>query len=132
MSMTDPLADMFTRIRNGGSAVHDKVEIPASNLKIAVATILKNEGFIKNFRVIDDSKQGILRVYLKYDEANTHVIQGIKRISKPGLRRYSKKDAIPVVLNGLGVNILTTSSGVMTDRDARNKGIGGEVICSVW
>ena len=132
MSMTDPMADMLTRIRNAGKAGHEKVEIPSSNLKVSVARILKDEGYIRNFRVIDDRKQGILRVYLRYDESNRHVIQGIRRVSKPGLRRYCGKEAIPNVLNGLGINILTTSHGVMTDRDARKTGIGGEVICAVW
>ena len=132
MSMTDPLADMFTRIRNAGLAGHEKVEIPSSNLKIAVAKILKSEGYIKNFRVIDDRRQGVLRVYLKYDEANRHVIQGIRRVSRPGLRRYCAKETLPKILGGLGVAIVTTSRGVMTDREARAEGIGGEVLCSVW
>jgi small subunit ribosomal protein S8 len=132
MSMTDPLADMFARIRNAGTAGHEKVEIPSSNLKIAVAKILKSEGYIKNFRVIDDRRQGVLRVYLKYDETNRHVIQGIRRVSRPGLRRYYRKERLPRILGGLGIAILTTSHGVMTDREARTEGIGGEVLCSVW
>lgn len=132
MSMTDPLADMFTRLRNAGQAGHEKVEIPSSNLKVNLAKILKSEGYIKNFRVIDDGKQGILRVYLKYDEASKHVIQGVRRVSKPSLRRYFRKDKIPRVLNGLGICILTTSRGLMTDREAKKEGVGGEVICSVW
>ncbi|MDR7871598.1 MAG: 30S ribosomal protein S8 [Tissierellaceae bacterium] len=130
--MTDPIADMLTRIRNGNNAKHDSVDIPASNIKKQLAQILLNEGFIKGFDVIDDGKQGIIRVDIKYGNQNEKVISGIKRISKPGLRVYVKNDEVPRVLGGLGIAILSTSKGVMTDKDARKEGIGGEVICYVW
>lgn len=130
--MTDPIADMLTRIRNGNNAKHDSVDIPASNIKKQLAQILLDEGFIKGFDVIDDGKQGIIRVDLKFGKHNEKVISGIKRISKPGLRVYVKSDEIPRVLGGLGIAILSTSSGIMTDKVARKEGIGGEVICYVW
>ncbi|MBU5438630.1 30S ribosomal protein S8 [Tissierella sp. MSJ-40] len=130
--MTDPIADMLTRIRNGNNAKHDSVDIPASNIKKQLAQILLNEGFIKGYDVIDDGKQGIIRVDLKYGKHNEKVISGIKRISKPGLRVYVKSDEIPRVLGGLGIAILSTSKGIMTDKDARKGEIGGEVICYVW
>ncbi|MBU5425665.1 30S ribosomal protein S8 [Tissierella pigra] len=130
--MTDPIADMLTRIRNGNNAKHDSVDIPASNIKKELAQILLSEGFIKGFDVIDDGKQGIIRVDLKYGKHNEKVISGIKRISKPGLRVYVKSDEIPRVLGGLGIAILSTSSGIMTDKVARKEGVGGEVICYVW
>jgi small subunit ribosomal protein S8 len=130
--MTDPIADMLTRIRNGNNAKHDSVDIPASNIKKELAQILLNEGFIKGFDVIDDTKQGIIRVDLKYGKHNEKVISGIKRISKPGLRVYVKSDEVPRVLGGLGIAILSTSSGIMTDKVARKEGVGGEVICYVW
>ncbi|HSH36352.1 30S ribosomal protein S8 [Schnuerera sp.] len=130
--MTDPIADMLTRIRNGNNAKHDSVDIPASNIKRELAQILLNEGFIKGFDVIEDGKQGIIRVELKYGKYNEKVLSGIKKISKPGLRVYVKNDEIPKVLGGLGIAILSTSKGIMTDKDARKEGIGGEVICYVW
>lgn len=131
MSMTDPIADFFTRVRNALMARHGKFDIPNSNIKIRIAEILKEEGFIRNFRTLKDNKQGILRVYLKYKDEEP-VIQGIKRISKPGRRAYVQKDTIPKVLNGLGVAIISTSLGVMTDRSCREKGVGGEVLGYVW
>ncbi len=130
--MTDPIADMLTRIRNGNNAKHDSVDIPASNIKKQLAQILLDEGFIKGYDVIDDEKQGIIRVDLKYGPHNEKVISGIKRISKPGLRVYVKSDEVPRVLGGLGIAILSTSSGIMTDKVARKEGVGGEVICYVW
>ncbi|HMK65518.1 MAG TPA: 30S ribosomal protein S8 [Thermodesulfobacteriota bacterium] len=132
MGMTDPIADMLTRIRNGSSAKFSKVDIPASKIKIQIARILKDEGFIKNFKVIKDNRQGLLRLYLKFDEKNHQVLSSIKRISRPSRRFYAKKDNIPKVLNGLGISILTTSKGVMTEREARRQGVGGEIICTVW
>lgn len=130
--MTDPIADMLTRIRNGNNAKHDSVDIPASNIKKQLAQILLDEGFIKGYDVIDDGKQGIIRVDLKYGKHNEKVISGIKRISKPGLRVYVKSDEVPRVLGGLGIAILSTSSGIITDKVARKEGVGGEVICYVW
>jgi len=130
--MTDPIADMLTRIRNGNNAKHRTVDIPASNIKKEIARILLDEGFIKGYDVIDDGKQGIIRVELKYGKYNEKVISGIKRISKPGLRVYVKSDEIPRVLGGLGIAILSTSKGIMTDKEARKEGIGGEVVCYVW
>ncbi|NLY86630.1 MAG: 30S ribosomal protein S8 [Tissierellia bacterium] len=130
--MTDPIADMLTRIRNGNNAKHESVDIPASNIKKQLAQILLDEGFIKGFDVIDDGKQGIIRIDLKYGPNNEKVLSGIKRISKPGLRVYVKADEVPRVLGGLGIAILSTSKGIMTDKVARKEGIGGEVICYVW
>ncbi len=130
--MTDPIADMLTRVRNGNDAKHSSVDIPASNIKKDLAEILTQEGFIKGFDVIEDGKQGVLRVELKYGANNEKVMSGIRRISKPGLRVYVKADEVPKVLGGLGVALVSTSQGIMTDKDARKKGIGGEVICYVW
>lgn len=132
MVMTDPVADMLTRVRNANSVFHDKVEIPASKIKQAIAQILKEEGFIKDFETVADGKQGILRVSLKYGSNREKVITGIKRISKPGLRVYAKKDQLPRVLGGLGIAIISTSHGLMTDKRARKEGFGGEVIAYVW
>ncbi|HID94536.1 MAG TPA: 30S ribosomal protein S8 [Candidatus Latescibacteria bacterium] len=132
MSMTDPVGDMLTRIRNACRARHRKVDIPSSRMKESIAKILMNEKFINNYVLIEDNKQGYLRLYLKYDSDKTSVIRGIKRISKPGLRKYVGKDQIPRVLNGLGIAILSTPKGVLTDREARQVGVGGEVICYVW
>ncbi|SJZ98712.1 30S ribosomal protein S8 [Selenihalanaerobacter shriftii] len=132
MSMTDPIADMLTRIRNANLATKNTVEIPASNLKEEISKILKDEGFIKNYRRIEDNAQGRLRLDLKYGNNDEKVITGLKRISKPGLRVYASKDEVPKVLGGLGVAIVSTSQGVVTDKDAREKGIGGEVLCYVW
>ena len=132
MSMTDPIADMLTRIRNAIIASYNTVDIPSSRLKIDIANVLKSEGFIKNFKIISDRKQGIMRIFLKYDEKGEPILAGLKRVSKPGCRVYTKGDRIPQVLNGYGINILSTSKGVMTDAQARKSGIGGEIICSVW
>lgn len=132
MVMTDPIADMLTRIRNSNNAKHETVDVPASNMKKAIAEILLNEGFIKGYDIIDDNKQGIIRIQLKYGKNNERVITGLKRISKPGLRVYAKRDEIPRVLGGLGIAILSTSKGIMTDKAARKEGVGGEVICYVW
>jgi small subunit ribosomal protein S8 len=132
MVMTDPIADMLTRIRNANSVYHEKVEIPASKIKQSIADILKVEGFIKDYETIADSKQGMLRVGLKYGSNREKVITGIKRISKPGLRVYAKKDQLPRVLGGLGIAIISTSKGIMSDKQARREGLGGEVIAYVW
>ena len=132
MAMTDPIADFLTRIRNANMVKHESVEVPASKMKRDIAEILKNEGFIRDVEYIDDDKQGIIRVFLKYGKNNERVISGLRRISKTGLRSYVKADAVPKVLNGLGIAILSTSEGVMTDKDARAKKIGGEVIAYVW
>ncbi len=132
MSMTDPIADLLTRIRNGAMAKLQKVDVPSSNMKVGIVNVLKNEGFIKNYKVISDQKQGILRIYLKYINDNDSVITEIKRISKPGGRRYVKSDEIPKVKQGLGVAILSTSKGLLTDKVAREAGVGGELICTVW
>jgi len=132
MVMTDPIADFLTRIRNANMVMHEKVEIPASKTKKALAELLKKEGFIKDYEYIEDGKQGIIRVYLKFGSNREKVITGLKRISKPGLRVYCKKDEVPRVLGGIGVAIISTSHGIMTDKDARKSGLGGEVICYVW
>lgn len=132
MGMTDPLADMLTRIRNAFKARFSKVDIPASNVKIDVARVLADEGFIKNYKVIKDDKQGILRVYLRYDKNQAPAIRGIERISRPGRRVYLRAKDVKPVLNGMGNAILTTSAGVMTDRTARKLNVGGEIVCKVW
>ncbi|MBN7274134.1 30S ribosomal protein S8 [Ligilactobacillus pobuzihii] len=132
MAMTDPIADFLTRIRNANMARHESVEIPASKIKNGMADILKNEGFVRDVEYIDDNKQGIIRVFLKYDKNNERVISGLRRISKPGLRSYVKADAVPKVLNGLGIALISTSEGVVTDKTARAKNIGGEVLAYVW
>ena len=132
MSMSDPIADFLTRIRNANMAQHESVEAPASKMKKDIAEILKNEGFIRDVEYVDDNKQGIIRVFLKYGKDGQRVISGLKRISKPGLRSYVKADAVPKVLNGLGIAIISTSEGVVTDKVARAKNVGGEVIAYVW
>jgi len=132
MVMTDPIADFLTRIRNANSVNHEKVEIPSSKMKKTLAEILKEEGYIKNFEYIEDGKQGLLRLYLKYGNDKQKVITGIKRISKPGLRVYAKKDQLPRVLGGLGIAVISTSYGIMTDKEARKRQLGGEVVCYVW
>ena len=132
MVMTDPIADMLTRIRNANSVYHDKVEIPASRIKKSIVEILKNEGFVKDFELVTDGKQGTLRVALKYGANREKVITGIKRISKPGLRVYAKNDQLPRVLGGLGIALISTSKGIMSDKQARKEGLGGEVIAYVW
>ncbi|MCT4376573.1 30S ribosomal protein S8 [Leuconostoc suionicum] len=132
MSMTDPIADFLTRVRNANLARHEVVEAPASKIKKSIAEILKTEGFIRDFEYIDDNKQGVIRVFLKYGEDRNRVITGIQRISKPGLRKYAKAEELPKVLNGLGIAIISTSAGVITDKEARSKQVGGEVIAYVW
>jgi len=132
MVMTDPVADMLTRIRNANSAKHEYVEIPSSNEKKAIAKILLEEGYIKRVEYSTDNKQGMIKIALKYGENKEKVISGIKKISKPGLRVYTKSDELPKVLNGLGIAIISTSKGVVTDKVARKVGVGGEVLCYVW
>ncbi len=132
MSMTDPVADMLSRIRNGIQAHHDRVELPASKLKVEIARILKSEGFISNYKLIEDKVQSTLRVYLKYSDDGEPVIHGIERISRPGRRVYRNKQEIPRVLGGLGLAIVSTSKGVLAGHDAVKYGVGGEVLCQVW
>lgn len=132
MSMTDPIADFLTRIRNANMVRHESLEAPASKIKHDIAEILKNEGFVRDVEYVDDDKQGIIRVFLKYGKDNERVISGLKRISKPGLRSYVKADAVPKVLNGLGIAIISTSQGVVTDKEARAKKVGGEVLAYIW
>ena len=132
MSKTDPIADYLTSIRNATRAKHRKVDIPASKLKREVTRILQEEHYIKNFILIEDDKQSIIRIYLSYSGDNRSVISGLKRISRPGFRQYVRKDVIPRVYNNLGISIMTTSQGVMTGQEARRRGVGGEVLCYVW
>ena len=132
MVMTDPIADLLTRIRNANAAKHDTVDVPASNMKKAIAQILLDEGYIKGFQTIDDGKQGIIRITLKYGENKTQIIQGLRRVSKPGLRIYTSCEDMPKVMRGLGIAILSTSKGVMTDKQARKETVGGEVLAFVW
>jgi len=132
MTTTDPIADMLTRIRNANSARHTTVEIPASKVKLAIAQILLDEGYISSFEKVDDEKQGMIKVTLKYDEKGKRVISGLKRISKPGLRIYVSCEELPQVLNGLGIALVSTSKGIKTDRNARKEGLGGEVLAYVW
>jgi small subunit ribosomal protein S8 len=129
---SDPIADLLTRIRNASNAEHEKVDIPSSRLKVRIAELLKEEGFIKNFRLIEDRKQGILRVYLKYGPGQERVITGLRRVSKPGRRLYVGADKIPSVLGGIGVALISTPRGVLTDRESRRLRVGGEVLCYVW
>ena len=132
MHITDPIADMLTRIRNANNARHTTVDIPASNMKKAIANILLEEGYIKNVEIIEDNIQGIIRITLKYGENKQKVLTGLKRVSKPGLRSYASKDELPRVLKGLGIAIISTSKGVMTDKEARRQNIGGEVLAFIW
>ena len=132
MNTTDPIADMLTRIRNANSAKHKTVDVPASKMKTAIAEILFKEGYIKSFEIINNENQGIIRITLKYDEKGIRVIDGIKRISKPGLRVYAGKEELPRVLNGLGIAIISTSKGLKTDKEAREAGMGGEVLAYIW
>ncbi|MCL2109369.1 MAG: 30S ribosomal protein S8 [Oscillospiraceae bacterium] len=132
MQITDAIADMLTRIRNANAAKHQLVDIPASNMKKQIAQILADEGFIKSFRIIEDNKQGIIRITLKYTENKSQVIQGLRRVSKPGLRIYANSKEMPRVMKGLGIAIVSTSKGLMTDKTARNENIGGEVLAFVW
>ena len=132
MVVTDAIADFLTRIRNANMVMHETVEAPSSKIKLAIADILKNEGYIRNYEFIEDGKQGVIRIYLKYGDKKTKVINGIRRISKPGLRVYVKKDEVPKVLGGLGTAIVSTSEGVMSDQKARQAKLGGELICYIW
>ena len=132
MNTTDPIADMLTRIRNANSSKHKTVDIPSSKMKVSIAEILYKEGYIKSFEEISNDKQGIIRITLKYEEKGKRVIDGIKRISKPGLRVYANKEELPKVLNGLGIAIISTSQGLKTDKEARTLGIGGEVLAYIW
>ena len=132
MHITDPIADMLPRIRNANNAKHDTVDVPASNMKKAIAQILLEEGYIKNFQVVEDGTQGVIHITLKYNAGKEKVISGLRRVSKPGLRVYVGADELPRVLRGLGISISSTSKGVMADRDARKAGVGGEVIAYIW
>ncbi|WP_152657744.1 30S ribosomal protein S8 [Oceanobacillus sp. CFH 90083] len=132
MVMTDPIADMLTRIRNANMVKHEQLELPASKIKKEIADILKREGFVKDYELVEDNKQGILRIFLKYSANEDRVITGIKRISKPGLRVYAKADEVPRVLNGLGIAIVSTSNGMLSDKEARSQAVGGEVLAYVW
>ena len=132
MHITDSIADMLTRIRNAGAAKHETVDVPASKMKKAIAQILLDEGYIKSFQLIEDGKQGIIRIVLKYGENKTSVISGLRRVSKPGLRIYTNCEDMPTVMKGLGIAIVSTSKGVMTDKQARKENVGGEVLAFVW
>ena len=132
MTMTDPIADMLTRIRNANTVKHETVDVPASNIKKEIVRILLEEGFVRGYDVIEDEKQGIIRIQLKYGQTGERVISGLKRISKPGMRVYADKHEVPSVLNGLGISIISTSKGILTDKQARKENVGGEVICYVW
>jgi len=132
MAVTDPIADMLTRIRNGAKAKFNSIDVPGSKLKTEIAKILKEEGFIKNYKFLKDGKQGILRIYLKYGPGQSAVVYGLKRVSKPGRRVYVKSDEIKPVYNGMGISILSTSRGIITDKKARKENIGGEILCDVW
>ena len=132
MNTTDPIADMLTRIRNANSQKHKTVDVPASNVKKAIANILFKEGYIASYEEINDNNQGVIRIALKYDENGSRVIDGLRRISKPGLRVYASKDELPQVLNGLGIALISTSKGIKTDKEARQEGLGGEVLAYIW
>ena len=132
MTMSDPIADMLTRIRNANTVRHEKLEVPASNMKKQIAEILKREGYIRDVEFVEDDKQGIIRIFLKYGQDDERVITGLKRISKPGLRVYAQSNDVPKVLNGLGIALVSTSQGLLTDKEARAKQIGGEVVAYVW
>ena len=132
MQISDVIADMLTRIRNANDAKHDTVDIPASNMKKAIADILLNEGYITSYQVVEDGKQGIIRIALKYAQGKQKVIHGLRRVSKPGLRIYTNCEDMPRVMNGLGIAIISTSKGIMTDKDARRANVGGEVLAFVW
>lgn len=132
MVMTDPIADLLTRIRNANMVRHERLEVPASNIKKEIAEILKREGFVRDVEYVEDNKQGVIRIFLKYGANNERVITGLKRISKPGLRVYAKSTEVPRVLNGLGIALVSTSTGVLTDKEARAQQVGGEVLAYVW
>ncbi|GAF40076.1 ribosomal protein S8 [Agrilactobacillus composti DSM 18527 = JCM 14202] len=132
MSLTDPIADYLTRIRNANMVRHTSLDVPSSKVKVAISDILKREGFIRDYEVIEDNKQNVIRIFLKYGKDNERVITGLKRISKPGLRSYVKADDVPKVLNGLGIAVISTSTGILTDKEARQKDVGGEVLAYIW
>lgn len=132
MSMTDPIADLLTRIRNASRARHNRVEIPASRVKGEIVRILKDQGYVNDVKLVDDMRQGLLRVYLKYDMENKSAIEGLSRVSKPGCRVYVKRDEIPKVMGGYGITVLSTSRGILTGTEAREQGVGGELLCQVW
>ena len=132
MTMTDPIADLLTRIRNANMVRHERLEVPASNIKKEIAEILKREGFVRDVEYVEDNKQGVIRIFLKYGANNERVITGLKRISKPGLRVYAKSTEVPKVLNGLGIALVSTSTGVLTDKEARAQQVGGEVLAYIW
>ena len=132
MTMTDPIADMLTRIRNAVRASHESVDIPSAKLKINIAKVLKSEGYIKNFRIVSDGRHRLIRIFLSYDEGGISVIGGVKKVSKASCRVYKGHDEIPEVLNGYGISVVSTSKGLMTDKEARKNGVGGEILCSVW
>jgi len=132
MTMTDPISDMLTRIRNASIASYDTVEMPSSKMKIEIAKILKFEGYIRNYKFVEDTKQGIIVIYLKYNQDKSSAIKGLKRISRPSRRVYARSSEVPKTLNNLGITVVSTSRGVMTDREARKAGVGGEVVFSVW
>ena len=132
MSMTDPIADLLTRIRNATKAKHNRVDVPASRIKGEIAKIMKLSGYVDDVKLVDDGKQGLLRIYLKYGKSSEPVIEGLKRVSKPGHRIYANKDQIPRVLGGYGIVVLSTSQGILTGNQAKEKGIGGEVLCQIW
>jgi len=132
MVMTDPIADFLTQIRNACMANHERVDVPSSKIKLSIAQLLKEEGYINNYKLVKDKRQGTLRVYLKYDDKNVPIIGGLERVSKPSCRVYVRYDKIPYVLNGFGTAILSTSRGILTDRQARKQKVGGELLCEVW
>lgn len=132
MAMSDPLADMLTRVRNAGRAKFNSVDIPGSKIKVELARVLKDEGLIRNYKFLKDSKQGILRVYLKYGDEQTCAIYGLERVSKPSRRVYKKSKELKPVLNGMGIAVISTSKGIMTDKQARQENVGGEVLCKIW
>ena len=132
MAMTDPIADMLTRIRNTTMVKKDVVEIPSSKVKTEIAKVLKSEGYIKGYKIEKDKKQGLLKIALKYDESKNNVVEGLKRVSKPGSRVYVKGSEVPKVINGFGISILSTSKGLMVDREARKANVGGEILCNIW
>lgn len=132
MVVSDPIADLLTRIRNANTVNHDRIEVPGSKIKKAIVQILKDEGFVRDYEWVENGHQGTIRVYLKYGPQKTKVISGLRRVSRPGLRVYAKKDMVPKVLGGLGISILSTPRGIMTDKQARAEGLGGEVLCYVW
>jgi len=132
MTMTDPIADMLTRIRNALKASHEQVDIPSSKVKINIAKVLKSEGYVRNFKIVSDGGHRVIRIFLKYDDKGVPIISGVKRVSKPSCRVYAGYDEIPKVLNGYGINIISTSKGLLTDREARKLRVGGEILCSLW